>query len=335
MLQIYQCFYIVPFKFTNWIEQINSLSNSSALVEQLCVKFLIINKDFNMINYTFSLKLLQIFGLHFVDLKTERFQSKFEKCLTYHAYFYNFVVIFASTTVFLNFIRVFSGIELSTYYMEVILCLSMFLVGIATYFLTFYFRKNDQKFWKIYSEIENLNEIFLKVSMNPKAFKFYHCLLISYLTFVFVINLCRFFITSFRLANDFNEHYHPLRLLITHLSIFMIKYIFYVKIITEQLKNLRDYGDLTEENFLVFQRILTNLWQMSRKIEKAFQYQMLIIIITLMFSSIFTGYFLAYSILNDGFIKVAVLFLSLPFLVVAYVSIPSENCINVVSEAIA
>ena len=110
------------------------------------------------------IKTFQLFGCHFVDLNNTKYQSKLQKFLAYHAYVYFVLVVSFAIGTLINFIRVFSGNENFNYsFMESMLIIGVFTTGIITYTLNFYFRKFDQKFWKINGEIENLNERFLTV----------------------------------------------------------------------------------------------------------------------------------------------------------------------------
>jgi len=262
-----------------------------------------------------------------VDLKNTSFRTKFEKYLSFYAYIYNIFIITVSLGILLNFIIALPQMDLSKYYMEVILFLFIFVVGISTLVLTFLFRKADQKFWMIYAEIENLNRIFLKTSTNQKAFGLFNKLLILYIISLCLINIHRIILHTLSTEkHGFHFHYQLIRLMVVHLQFFWIKYIFYIRFFRKQLKSLRDYGDFSEAEFLVLQRILTGLWKMSKKLEKSFQYQLVLITLALLFTFIFTGYF---AVTNTSYYRLG--YILFPFFAFAVVSFPSENCLKIVS----
>lgn len=273
------------------------------------------------------IKVFQFFGSHFVHLTNATFHSKFQKYLAYHAYIYFVLVVSFGIGTLTNFIRTLVKNEKNNL-MESIMFIGIYSVGIFAYMLNFYFRKSDQKFWKIYREIENLNERFLKVKLDATTLKSFNFFLVAHFSVIFIkIVLSTVTIKDVN-AKNFNGYLNLMKLFAYHWQFFWIKYVFYVKIIDQQIKRLQDCQTLSQENYLVQQRIWTCLWKMSKNLEKAFRFQIVMITCFMMFAIIFSGYFLAFNIFSKRLIVPSVAYLFVPFIPFTFAPINCQQCID-------
>ena len=93
-------------------------------------------------------------------------------------------------------------------------------------------------------------------------------------------------------------------------------------------------GDLSEENFLVLQRILNNLWKMTGHVDKIFGFQMTLFMCNLLFMLIFTQYFFLINMTNDQSIMIPIAYFGVLFCGIGALALSCSVCTEKVRSII-
>ena len=278
-------------------------------------------------NIAHCLNIFKFFGFYFVDIKVTKFQSKFEKFLAHFAYIYFILKMIACLRILIGFTATLYSFTPRQHFMEIALFCQFSGSSILTFLMDYYYRATDRKFWIIFHQTENLNSVFLKIPRKSRIFLIFKLLLLWTLTLFLLYNAIRFKSASALLFQNFGGNAQYVRFLLYHIQICWLKFIFYVQVLIYQLDMLLSYGDLSEENFLVYQRILTNIWKMSVQIEKIFGVQMVLFISIILFMLIFVQYFFLLNMTNEESIIIPIFFFVILITGVAIVSMHCWVCV--------
>jgi len=282
-------------------------------------------------NVAHCLNIFKFFGFYFVDIKITKFQSKFEKFLAYFAYIYFIIKMVGCLRILIRFTATLYGFIPRQHFMEIALFCLFCGSSILTFLMDYYYRANDRKFWKIFHQTENLNAVFWKVPRKSRIFLIFKLFILWSLPLFLLYNVIRFKSDSALIFQNFEGNAQSVRFLLYHIQICWLKFIFYVQVMNYQLDMLLSYGDLSEENFLVYQRILTNIWKMSVQIEKIFGVQMVLFICIVLFMLIFVQYFFLLNITNDRSIILSIFYFAVLLGGLGLISLNCWMCVYKVS----
>jgi hypothetical protein len=286
-----------------------------------------------MTNSTYScVKYFQIFGFHFVDLKKSKFATKKERFLAYFGYTQYFIKWIIFTGFLIHYLLTSQTLIFRENYLKVCLIWWFYPYGIMTLVLNFWYREDDWKFWKILDQTDELITKLLKVPINVKKFnKVRNCLLVGFTGFV-VIAIVRIFHGSPLIRHQPDYYTAAIKFIAISTQLSLVKFIFYVYIISNRLQLLLTCYISTEEKILVYQRILMNLWMMSMKIEKIFGFQMILYGMSIIVSVISSGHFLFIHIFANNLHFEPIFYVLIPFVTNFLISCLCQNCMSQVSQ---
>ena len=270
----------------------------------------------------------QIFGHYFVDLKKARFGSRREKFFAYFGYAMYFIKWLILTLILIHYLFKSKELIFRENYLKMCLIWWFYPYGITTLLLSFWYRQTDWKYWKILSQIDELMVKFLKVPINTKRFKRIKNLLFgSFTAFVVLITL-RMFRKSPLKQHRPDYYSAAIKFIAISTQLSLMKFVVYVYIITNRLQHLLNCKVLSEDNFIVFQNILSKLWMMSKKVEKIFGFQMIMYGISIIISVISSGHFLVIHIFTNNISFEPFFYVLIPIITNFMISSFCQNCMN-------
>lgn len=284
-------------------------------------------------NSTYScVKYFQIFGLHFVDIRKTKFDNRRDKFFAYFGYTQYFIKWLILTAILIHYMLTSQVLIFRDNYIKMCLIWWFYPYGLMTLVLNFWYRETDWKFWKNLDKIDELMTNFLKVPINIKRFnKVKNWLYVSFTAFILIL-IVRIFRHSPLIHHNPDYYSAGIKFIAISTQLTLMKFIIYVYIITNRLQLLLTWNILSEDNFVVFQRILTNLWMMSIKIEKMFGIQMILYGISIIISVISSGHFLVIHIFTKNLYFEPFFYVLIPFITNFLISYFCQNCISMVSE---
>lgn len=283
-------------------------------------------------NVAHCVNIFQFFGFYLVDIKATKFQSKFEKFLAYFAYIYFMFKMIVCLRILTGFAATLYGFIPRQHYMEIALLSVFSVAAVLTFLVDYFYRANDRKFWKLFHQTENLNSVFLRVPRISRKFFFFKLFLTWHLGFILIFNIVRFLTDTSLIFQTFGTNAHSVRFILYHLQICWIKYIFYIQSLSYQLDMVLACGDHSEENFLVVQRVMTNIWKMTRQIENIFGIQMILLICMILFMIIFTEYYLILNVISNQSVLYPIGYFGIIFFALGLVSLNCSMCVDKVSQ---
>ena len=217
-------------------------------------------------------------------------------------------------------------------YMELITFWYTFFMAIFTFMLNFYYCKSENKIWKILKDTDILFKEFLKITNEKKKFGTFKNILLIYIVVVININIKSLAINTPIVDQNLGDTFSS-TFIVFHLKLTWIKYFFYVNIIMQRLDILLNCNNLSKEDFLVHQRILSHLWKISLKVEKILRCQMVLFMGASMIMALFTGYFLSFHIFSNHFSYKPIILLFVPIIGIVFISMNCQRCINKVRHS--
>lgn len=242
-------------------------------------------------------RIFQFFGLYFPDSKNKKFASKLEKFCAYYGYIYYFLNIIVGIGIgFVIYVRIKNQLKFSEDFMLIITFWFIYFECIFSFILNFLQRKSERKLDKHLKEANALIRNNLKYPRISQKFRILTRPLSIYLIIYFGLATAN----HFRVADPKIQLFTPsVKFMTFHLHLIWIKFLLYGNTIAQQLDMLLDSRDFSSVNFIIYQRVLTQIWMAFKKINKVFEYQMILCICRSMSSAIFIGYVISSDILEN------------------------------------
>lgn len=231
------------------------------------------------------------------------FRLKVIKLWPFMAYFIHSVVV-AILSIYGAFVAFTDeSHEFKNAYADILSRLSLNTTVVVGLVFTFTHRKHEKNFWNSLDQLDDFIVRFLDIKVDYKLENWHH---LRRIMFIIVLNYsmaATLSLAKFTLSVGFNRHYNSIIYLIFLNQLNMNKYVFYVSIINNRMQILSaNFQQISDRDYkvLILPRIYSILWTLTRKLEKRFNWPMLLMMINFFVMSSYFGYLLSFDISRNS-----------------------------------
>lgn len=278
----------------------------------------------------FVLNLLKYCGFYYEPFKVKSKRCK-QLMKMWPIYMFRFHVACVIFTYILSYwVRELLRFDISVDFPFLLTLNTLFAMALVCLLLVYRNRKQNKKFWREITQIDDFFTRFLKIKIDYKTENRKLAeICLSYIG----INFGVFVLVGFRLLFG-SENYKSYKAIFMYYimmsRVITVEYVFFVRILYNRLKILVDnYDSLknTDSNLLVIMRVYSIIWKLTRKIEIMFKWATMAVMLVILVMALCYSHLFSLEFKKIGFKHIRVLI----FNVVLNIGYVCANCSQVCS----